>query len=72
MRARDVGKVLSGVAADQAMTHGVFAATDQRYTVLGVSFDPQVNAAAAVAWAAILVALIYVSWFRRWDRRAPG
>ncbi len=72
MRVREVGKFLSGIAADQALTHGVFAAGGHRYTLLGVSFDPQINAAATAAWTVALIALIYFAWLRRGDLREQG
>ncbi|MBX9897144.1 MAG: hypothetical protein K2Y17_04480 [Qipengyuania sp.] len=67
MHAREIAKFLSGFAANQVLTHGVMAATDTEFTLLGIAYTRELNTTAVIVWASLLALLVYYAWIRRSD-----
>ncbi|HQZ97999.1 MAG TPA: hypothetical protein PLP21_16885 [Pyrinomonadaceae bacterium] len=66
MSKKEVAKFFAGVAANQVLTHGVFALSGVEFTLFGViSFTRGLNTAAAIVWAIVLVLLVYYAWIQK-------
>lgn len=69
MSVREIAKFVSGLAANQLLTHGAMAATDTEFTMLGIAYARELNTIAAAVWGVLMLALIYYAWFRRREAR---
>lgn len=65
MRSKEISKFLSGFAANQVLTHAVFAVTGVQFTLLGIAYTPQFNTIAAVIWLIVLFMLAYYAWIKK-------
>lgn len=65
MNGKEIAKFLSGLAVNQALTHGAFAASSVEFRLFGVLYDRTLNSTAAVIWAAVAVLLVYYAWIKR-------
>lgn len=65
MNSKEIMKFLSGLAANQALTHGALAAGGVQFTLLGVTYTRQLNTVAAIVWGIVLVLLVHYAWMRR-------
>ena len=64
MKTREIAKFLSGFAANQLLAHAALAASGTQFVILGINFTPRLNLDAAIAWALMLMLLVYYSWLR--------
>lgn len=64
MSSREIAKFLSGVAANQVLTHGAMAASGTEFAIFGIRYTQDLNTIAAVAWAIALALLFYYAWVR--------
>lgn len=63
---KEVAKFFSGVAANQTLTHGVFALKgDLPLEILGITYTRELNTAAVIFWLIMLVVLVYYAWIRK-------
>lgn len=63
---KEVAKFFAGVAANQTLTHGVFALKgDLPLQILGVTYTRELNIVAVIFWLIVLVVLVYYAWIRR-------
>lgn len=62
---KGVAKFFAGVAASQALTHGVLAAAGIQLSLFGIAYSQRLNTIAAVVWAILLLLLAYYAWNRR-------
>lgn len=69
MSAREIAKFISGLAANQLLTHGAMAATDTEFTMMGIAYTRELNTVAAAVWGVLMLLLIYYAWFMRREAR---
>lgn len=61
---KEVAKFLAGVAANQTLTHGVFALKgDLPLQILGVAYTRELNIGAVIFWLIVLVLLVTTHGF---------
>lgn len=65
MNNKEIAKFFSGVAANQVLTHGAFAAGGVEFTLFGIDYTRGLNTVAAIVWGVLLVLLIYYAWMKR-------
>jgi hypothetical protein len=65
MKGKEFAKFFAGFAANQLLTHGALATAGIQFSLLGITYDQQLNTIAGVVWGIILLPLIYYAWARR-------
>ena len=65
MNGKEIAKFFSGLAANQVLTHGAFAAGGVEFRLFGIDYTTGFNTAAAVVWSLILALLVYHAWMRQ-------
>lgn len=65
MKGKEIAKFLTGVAANQVLTHGALAAGGVRFELFGIVYDRNLNTVGAVFWTVMLALLVYYAWLRR-------
>lgn len=64
MTSKEIAKFFSGFAANQVLTHGALAAAGTEFSLLGISYNQQLNTIAAAVWGVLMLLLIYYAWMR--------
>ncbi|SHG76440.1 hypothetical protein [Massilia sp. CF038] len=62
---KEFAKFFTGVAANQALTHGALAAAGVQFSLFGISYDQRINTTSAIVWAVLVALLIYYAWGKR-------
>lgn len=65
MKGKEIAKFVSGIAANQVVTHGAFAAGGVEFMLFGINYTRGLNTLAAVVWGLIFVLLVYYAWMRQ-------
>lgn len=64
MKTKEIAKFLSGMAANQVLTHGAFVAGGVQFEMFGILYDRSLNTMGVVFWSAMLAVLVYHAWLR--------
>lgn len=68
---KELAKFFSGVAAMQVIIHWAIGFSGELpLTLAGVTYTPELNTAAMIAWPIVTILLIYYAWVR-WRPGAP-